>query len=87
MIKHGLWHVPPGVDMFVMLLLGAIGFLAAVDGCAAAKPACLVINVADVACGAFVSVKLENGDVVQVPVGDIRNAAKRTQQIQKENER
>lgn len=69
----------PGVMVWCVLLASLVAF----DGCAAAKPACTVINIADAACGAFVAVKLEDGTVVSVPVGDIRNAAMRTQQLQK----
>lgn len=71
-------NVAPVAGLLVFLALLTLG-----DGCAAAKPACTVINIADAACGAFVAVKLDDGTVVSVPVGDIRNTAMRTQQLQK----
>ena len=55
------------------------GLVATFVGCVAAKPACTVIDLAHSACGAFVAVKLEDGSVVSVPVGDLRAAAQRTQ--------
>lgn len=88
MIKHqGLWTKPAELTagFYVRVaLFASLTVLLIADGCAAAKPACTVIDIAHQACGAFVQVRLENGDVVSVPVGDIRNAAVRTQQLQKE---
>jgi hypothetical protein len=65
------------------ILFGTLCTLAVLDGCSAVRPACTVIDLAHQACGAFVQVRLENGELVSVPVSDIRMAAKRTQELQK----
>lgn len=78
MIKHqARWQLSP--SPMALAVCAALAAMMVFDGCAAAKPACTVINIADAACGAFVAVKLEDGTVVSVPVGEIRAAAKRTQ--------
>ncbi len=69
----------PYVSLSALLLLA---LFVAPPACAPVpKTVCAVVDLADAACGAFVTVKMPDGTIVRVPKSEVRQAAKRSVEL------